>query len=205
VFAEERTGSTWLCDQLAFHLRAEHEYVEMDREELTDEAWREEVARSARRYERPCVYQTHRFAILGSIEKAALLIHTRRRDLLAQALSFFFVESTRERFPDFWRLPHLLPGDRSKVAEVIAAQRGLTVTRAEVDGFVAKRRARHALWDRYAPGFRHQVIYYEDLRAGVHIEALKLRLTTRAASAFSRLPYTVAEHFANVDEIRTWL
>lgn len=207
VFAEERSGSTWLTDTLALRLRRRHRYLEMDQEAVPDLEWAWRVRDNPYSYSAlDAVFQTHRFAVLASLPGKPIVLRTTRRDSFEHILSYFFLESTRQRYPEFWRLPHLFADtDPAYFRHIVDSSRGLTVTRPEVEAWFDKKRARDALWRQHAAAYDSQTVYYEDLAQGVAIRSLNAHLSFASSSGVRKLPYDKYALFPNLEQIRAWV
>jgi hypothetical protein len=207
VFAEERSGSSWLTEVLCTRLSRQYAYVELDREEIPDEEWARRVAGDPEAYSDPAnVYQTHRFAILKSLANQPFVIRTTRRNRLEQVLSSLFLDRTRQTAPDFWRLPHVLGFQGpSEFLDVLGRTVGTYVDESEIAAYFAKKAARDELWRECSPRHDARTIFYEDLVEGVDIPQLDLRLCFSTPSVYQKLPYDKRTLFANYDQIARWV
>lgn len=210
VFAEERSGSTWLCDAIANKLNRRHAYIEMDNEHTSDDAWEDIIRNNPNEYSNSnLVFQTHRYTILKAcnVLNDPILLRTTRSNVYDQVLSYFFMERTKTTFPAFWRLPHnCVTGDiGNNYDEVMTSNYNIVVSQNEVDDYMIKRKQRHSLWNKYSGDFPNQTIVYEDLYAGVDIPSLNLTLDFTLPSDYGKLTYDKAKYFANANEIMDWV
>ena len=207
VFAEERSGSTWLTDTLCLLLNRRHAYIEMDREEIDDDGWAAIVGHDPVAYSAAdCVFQTHRFAILKSVCGAPMLLRTTRRNRLEHVLSALFLDRIRQATPEFWRFPHVFRSRGTAAFQhVVRRASGSTVEQHEIETHFAKMRSRDALWNEYSKAHDAQTIFYEDLFLGVQVPALRLSLSFSMPSDYIKLPYDKRSVFSNYEQIVEWV
>jgi hypothetical protein len=207
VFAEERSGSSWLTDTLCILLHRNPEYVEMDNEEIDDEEWSATVARDPVKYsDVRCIFQTHRFAILKTVPGAPVLLRTTRREQLEQVLSVLFLDRIKRTSPEFWRLPHVFRSrGPARFRQVVESTAGDTVQEHEIEAYFERKRSRDALWNQYAQRHDTQTIFYEDLFHGVAVPVLGLWLNFPGPSQYVKLPYDKRVLFSNYEQIVEWV
>lgn len=185
VVAEERSGSSWLCREIANRLGKK--VVGVD-EYQTNPSW---------------VHHTHEFEFLTRFPSTQFVIRTTRRDRYQQFLSYaFFIK----RKANGWRHPHVsthVPKSEAKFQEMLALP-PLTIERNEVDEWLKMNKERQALWDAHKG--HKQTIYYEDLLDSISIPALGIdSIGFKDGGNFKKLPYVKEDHFNNASEIKEWI
>lgn len=213
IFAEERSGSTWLATTLAAMGHVDYVYVEEDREHLSDDRWAEIVREEWGYYNRPRVYHTHRFAILNTLvakRSDAVLLRCSRNDSLEHFISWVFLRRTQTTHPDWWRSPHLTRhppatmGVRRAYFDRLLTDVGeIIVRREEFEAFTDMRLIRSLMW--FLTVSNRQTIYYEDLQAGVAINDLGIdRIGFDMPGLIAKLPYDKRALVANYEEVQGW-
>lgn len=184
VFAEERSGSTWLCETLAKRLNKPLIYLEQY-------APRQNY-----------IHQTHDFSWLDRVEGTVL--RTSRRDLVEHFLSMVILDKAKEVASDWYRIPHVykeVEGEHLQVLKRVTQRVKVEVTKDDVVRYLDVKRERDRLWGIYGTG---QVIYYEDLYAGVYIPLLADTLAFEDSSILVKLPYDKHELVPNWEQAVTW-
>jgi hypothetical protein len=201
VIAEERTGSTWLANQLARQLSRTHAYIEMSSDEEVNINRLAVIAHDPIKYsDTKKVYHTHLFPILGlmnRLQTEPVVIRTCRKNMLEQMLSYYMQKKAAENVP-MWA--KFLPEDG---VEAWLANNQITLTKGEVTEYFARKDQRDDMWINYRSPYK-QTIYYEDLFNGVEIPALKLTLNFDQPSGYKMNQHYKAIHFTNYNEIRDW-
>ena len=216
VCAEERSGSTWNAITLSQILNLEYEYVEWEKEEITDEGWKNIVSNNIDRYSISRVYHTHKYPILEvlhRLEVPPILLRTTRRDTYEQLLSYVFMERSKGNFPEWWKIPHLyrepessLEERKKKFYEMVSENSGITITKEEVEKYLNRKKWREALWNTYSLHFEHQTLFYEDLYNGVQIPSVNIDdFGFNMGGIFVKLPYDKKSAITNSDQIREWI
>lgn len=184
VFAEERSGSTWLCETLAKRLNKPLIYLEQY-------APRQNY-----------IHQTHDFSWLDRVEGTVL--RTSRRDPVEHFLSMVILDKAKEVAPDWYRIPHVykeVEGEHLQVLKRVTQQVKVEVTKDDVVRYLDVKRERDRLWGIYGTG---QVIYYEDLYAGVYIPLIDDTLAFEDSGILVKLPYNKHELVPNWEQATTW-
>lgn len=185
VFAEERSGSTWLCETLAKRLSKPLIYLE---QYLPRQGY---------------IHQTHDFSWLDKVEGTVL--RTSRRDLLEHFLSVVILDKAKEATPDWYRIPHIykeVEGEHLQVLNRVTQRVRVEVTKDDVVRYLDVRRERDRLWNVHGVG---QVVYYEDLHTGVYIPLIDEVLTFDDSDVLVKLPYNKHELVPNWEQAAIWL
>lgn len=196
VLAEERSGSTWVANQLASQLNRTHAYIEINANEAVNQRRLEIIKANPAKYsDERKVYHTHLFQALPILDKFPIqpfLIRTSRRNALDQLLSYFLLKKAMERTS---------PVDRAlptyNVENVIGAGE-IELTQPEIHAYLAKNQEREQLW--HSCSAVKQTIYYEELFAGVQIPKLGLTLKFDQVSPVEQTTYEKAKFFKNYRE-----
>jgi hypothetical protein len=186
VFAEERSGSTWLCEVLARRLGKGFVYLE------------QYDPRDGH------IHQTHNFELLSKV--SGPLIRTTRRDLLEHFLSVAILHKAKDVDVGWWNLPHIYQEVREfhlGMFHRVVANIAVTVTKDDVVRYLTQRRERDRLWSRY--GGDNQTVCYEDLVDGVHLNVLGEPVSFRSSDVLMKLPYDKRALVSNWQEAETWL
>lgn len=181
VFAEERSGSSWLSRELA--VRLGKQYWGVDEFEVNPN-W---------------VHQTHEFEFLERIDD--FVIRTTRRNKYEHFLSYkFFIERQKQG----WKHPHISHPPGVERFQKMLELPPITVSKEDVEQWLAMNRERKRQWANYK--YPKQTIYYEDLFEGVSIPELKIDLISfKQGGQLQKLPYNKEEHFTNAEQVREWL
>ena len=187
LFAEERSGSTWLITTIATMLKLPFSYREQDGERTEG------------------VVQTHTFDYLK--EAHGVLLRTTRRDVPEHFLSWAILNRAKSAHKDWYQHPFMSrDGGRERDLQRLDVLRNdkFEVTRADVHEFLELKRTRNKLWD--AKDAEKQTIYYEDLFTGVDIPQLSLKnFGFHLLGGFEKIPYDKREMIANWQEATNWI
>jgi hypothetical protein len=187
ILAEERSGSTWVHNQLASRLNRKAAYIESHRD---NSARLEMMKKNPDRYsDTSKVYRTHIFQVLDVLKTRALLIRTARRNTLDQMLSYFIEKKAQEKSGAWARF---LP--TYKIEDVLTDK--ITLTESEVSDYLATKQLRDKYWSKVDIG---QTIYYEDLFDGVEVYGLGVTLQFDTPRPNK---YQAASFFENYEDIK---
>jgi hypothetical protein len=92
--------------------------------------------------------------------------------------------------------------DTAALAEVFPGI-PLTVSESDVDAYFDKLRERDRFWERRRQS--GQVIHYEDLDAGVFVEALGVWMKFSDSDITVKLPYSKRDLIANFQQVEAWI
>ncbi len=181
VVAEERTGSTWLTDQLATQLGRNVAYIENSTTDSVNKQRLQIIESDPKKYlAKNKVFQTHLFPVIEVLERfdqEILILRTARKDVLEQMLSYFI----------------LAKGPFSYARNI---------SKEEVQAYLDNRRFRNELFAQSE--LLKQVIYYEDLFEGVFIPALSLSVNFSQSSRFKKNDTENSKYFSNYEQIAEW-
>lgn len=186
VFAEERSGSTWLCAELANKLNKPFVYLDSYH-----------VCLGA-------IHQTHNFEVLQKgID--GIILRTTRKDSIEHMLSYIFLARMKVLNPEWWEFPHVWKD--SIEAEItfkkIIDELNIEITENEVKDYIDLKKQRDKLWDAYSKP--KQTIFYEDLHNGVDIPELNLSgITFRTGGKFKKLLWDKRSVIRNSDQASIW-
>jgi hypothetical protein len=183
ILAEERSGSTWVTNQLCAQLNRTRAYIENSNDQEVNDQRLAFIRANPAAYSNPNkVYQTHLFPIveLGDCLNEPLFIRTVRRDAMEQLMSYFIAAKKVANFPNFT----IEPGS-------------IELTAGDVQAYFHKKQQNENLWENAPIHTKRQTVVYEDLFQGVRIRALNTTLR------FEKKPKKAdkAKYFANYDQI----
>jgi hypothetical protein len=186
VFAEERSGSTWLSLALAERLGLEFRWLDTEGE--ADNA----------------LHMTHHFSRIPDHVGSSVLLRAARKDRLEQFLSNAFLNRAKDLYEVWADNPHVY-GPKSLHAFNQARDRvgRFSVSRSELRDYTSLCATRDTHWVTSSEGA--QTVYYEDLAAGVAIPSLGIdRIGFDHPGAFEKLPYDKRQLVTNLDEVIKW-
>ena len=187
LFAEERSGSTWLITTIASVLNLPFSYVEQDG-----------VMRDG-------VHQTHSFERLKDAH--GVLLRTTRRDVSEHFLSWAILNRAKAAHPAWYEHPFMSrAGQRDSDRQRLDMLRKdkFVVTRADVHEFLEIKAERSRLWDEKRA--EKQTIFYEDLFQGVDIPQLSLKnFGFHLLGEYEKIPYNKRDVIANWQEATNWI
>jgi hypothetical protein len=187
LFAEERSGSTWLITHIAGMLNLPFAYIEQDGT-VPDG-----------------VHQTHSFDRLKDAH--GVLLRSTRKDVFEHFLSWIIMDRAKTAHPEWYSHPFMQRGsardrDLDRLTEVCADK--FDVVRGDIQRFLVLKKARNIAWD--AKNAVKQTIFYEDLIEGVSIPELGIdRIAFSDGGLYDKLPYDKWAVITNTDQALQWL
>lgn len=187
LFAEERSGSTWIITTIATMLQMPFAYVEQDG--IVPDG----------------VHQTHDFSRL--VDAHGVLLRTTRRDVGEHFLSWAILTRARTKHSAWYEHPFMpRSGQRGYAIEMIKklSDDKFSVAREDVQRFLDLKRERNRLWDGKAA--EKQTIFYEDLFNGIDIPQLSLKnFGFNLLGNYEKIPYNKRDVVVNWQEAANWI
>lgn len=187
LFAEERSGSTWLITTIATMLELPFSYVEQDGAMTHG------------------VHQTHSFERLKYAR--GVLLRTTRRDVPEHFLSWAILKRAKTAHAAWYEHPFMpRTGHRDRDLQRLDAlcKDRFAVSRDDVDEFLELKANRNRLWDE--KDAVKQTIYYEDLFTGVDIPQLSLKnFGFHLRGGYEKIPYDKRDVIVNWQEATNWI
>jgi hypothetical protein len=189
ILAEERSGSTWIHNQLAKQLGRSMAYIESNH----DNSRRlEAIKTNPDKYsDTSKVYRTHIFQIVDALKCRPMFIRTTRHNTLEQMLSYFLQKKAIEKAPTW---AQFLP--TYKIDDVLTDK--IRLTEAEVNDYLSRRTVRDQCWTQVDIG---QTVHYEDLFNGAYLYGLGITLKFDQVQR-TNTKYLTASYFENYEEIK---
>jgi len=186
VFAEERTGSSWLSLEISKRLNLKYGYVES----------------LISTYD--TVIHTHNFQLLKDDIKD-IVICTTRKNVFEHMLSYIFLYRTKITNPEFYNDPHIYYGNfkMSYDFQKMIEHMKIEIDKKEILDFINLKKERIQLLNEYKPNY---IIYYEDLYKGISIPELGLNnIKFSDGGIMEKLPYDKRKIFVNWQQAENWL
>ena len=207
VFSEERSGSSWLSDEISRRLNLPCLDVMkvLSSDLLVCKGYNsinsKHITASIRNN---AVFHCHFFHLLKK-DIDGIILRTTRRMTFEQMLSYRIVYESKNKNPKFYYYPHVHVNNTEmdyNFQQMITTME-IELYEDEVIEYVKLKKERNLLWDEFSKN--KQTIYYEDLYRGIDIPELNLKNIKFSDGGFSeKLKYDKRSVIKNWKQAEIW-
>jgi hypothetical protein len=207
IFSEERSGSSWLSEEISKKLNLP--FLDVIKLLSSDFLICKEYNSNNSSYitssiKNNAVFHCHFFHLLKK-DINGVILRTTRRLSFEQLLSYRIMHESKNVNPKFYDYPHVNSNniEMAQNFEKMINTMEINMSEEEVIEYIKRKKERNALWEEFSKN--KQTIYYEDLYRGIDIPELNLKNIKFSDGGFSeKLKYDKRSVIKNWKQAEIW-